>query len=170
MRHLSNTWLERTMLGVTSLAEGKRRAARPPLSHTVRRAGQSREGGRSMRMVIGAGCAISRHQSVLALWLIVAILVLMTTTATAEVIDFETIPGGEPTAGLVISDQFESSYGVRFSVSDSADLVLGDYGGEFQGWVDDSLAEDVLQPGYDRGEFFAVIPEAETPGRYLIIE
>ena len=31
-----NKWLERTMLGVTSLAEGKRRAARPPLSHAVR--------------------------------------------------------------------------------------------------------------------------------------
>jgi hypothetical protein len=30
-----NQWLERMMLGVTSLAEGKRRAARPPLSHTV---------------------------------------------------------------------------------------------------------------------------------------
>jgi hypothetical protein len=27
------------MLGVTSLAEGKRRAARPPLSHTVRQRG-----------------------------------------------------------------------------------------------------------------------------------
>jgi hypothetical protein len=33
----ANTWLERTMLGVTSLAKGKRRAARPPLSHTVGR-------------------------------------------------------------------------------------------------------------------------------------
>jgi hypothetical protein len=31
----ANKWLERTMLGVTWLAEGKRRAARPPLSHTV---------------------------------------------------------------------------------------------------------------------------------------
>ena len=31
----ANKWLERTMLGVTSLADGKRRAARPPLSHTV---------------------------------------------------------------------------------------------------------------------------------------
>jgi len=123
-----------------------------------------------MRMVIGDGCAFGRHQSALALPLIAAILVLMTTAAAAEVIDFETIPGGEPTVGLVISDQFESSYGVRFSVSDSADLVLGDYGGQFQGWVDDSLANDVLQPGYDRGEFFAVIPEAQTPGRYLIIE
>jgi hypothetical protein len=31
----ANKWLERAMLGVTSLAGGKRRAARPPLSHTV---------------------------------------------------------------------------------------------------------------------------------------
>jgi hypothetical protein len=33
-----NKWLERAMLGVTSLAGGKRRAARSPLSHTVRHA------------------------------------------------------------------------------------------------------------------------------------
>jgi hypothetical protein len=32
------------MLGVTSLAEGKRRAARPPLSHTVSRLREWDEG------------------------------------------------------------------------------------------------------------------------------
>jgi hypothetical protein len=121
-------------------------------------------------MVIGNGSIVGRHQSLLALSLITAALALLTSTAAAQVIDFETIPGGEPAVGLVISDQFEATYGVRFSVSDGTDLVLGDYGGEFQGWVDDSLANDVLQPGYDRGQFFAVYPGAQTPGRYLVIE
>jgi hypothetical protein len=107
----------------------------------------------------------------LALTFITAVLpFLLQSVASGQVIDFETIPGGSPSVGLVISNQFEATHGVRFSVSDGTSLMLGDYGGDFQGWIDDNYENDVLLPQYDRGEFFAVYPEAQTPGRYLVIE
>lgn len=114
---------------------------------------------------------VGKRQSGLVLVLITTIIALsLGGTGLAQVIDFETVPGATPAVGLVITDQFEDTYGVRFSVSDSTPFVLGDYGGEFQGWVDDSLRNDMLAPGYDRGQFFAVYPNAQTPGRFLVIE
>jgi hypothetical protein len=101
----------------------------------------------------------------------VGILLLMSPCVLfAQVIDFETVPGTTPAVGLVITDQFHESCGVRFSVSDGTGFFLGDYGGEFEGWIDDDEQPDVLLPEYDLGEFFAVYSGAATLGRYLVIE
>jgi hypothetical protein len=124
-----------------------------------------------MRSVISEGPVAEKCHRRLALGFIAAVVpFLLLSTASAQVIDFETVPGGTPAVGLAISDQFEATYGVRFSVSDGTTLVLGDYGGDFQGWINDNYENDVLSPQYDRGEFFAVFPEAQTQGRYLVIE
>jgi hypothetical protein len=124
-----------------------------------------------MCSVNGVGPVIGASQRRLALAVISTILpFFLQGIASAQIIDFETIPGGVPSVGLGISNQFEATHGVRFSVSDGTPLKLGDYGGDFQGWIDDNYENDVLLPQYDRGELFAVYPEAQTPGRYLVIE
>ena len=114
---------------------------------------------------------VGTRRSVLTLSLITAIIVLsLEATGLAQVIDFETIPGGDPTVELVISDQFEETYGVRFSVLGRYTLRIGGLRWRVPGLGGRQSANDVLAPGYDRGQFFAVYPEAQTPGRYLVIE
>jgi hypothetical protein len=50
------------------------------------------------------------------------------TTTEAATIDFETIPGGAPSEGLVISDQFQALLGVRFELEGGGHPVLAGTG------------------------------------------
>lgn len=45
-------------------------------------------------------------------------LLLLSTSAQAQLIDFETVPGGSPADQLAISDQYESGFGVTFGLDD----------------------------------------------------
>jgi len=74
--------------------------------------------------------------------------------AHAATIDFETVPGATPFEGLEISDQFEATAGVTFSLSTGNAPVLADVGGArtaFQGF---GGGNDAVAPGEDVGSFF----------------
>ena len=76
------------------------------------------------------------------------------TAAFAEVIDFESIPGGSPSDGLTISTQFLSTHGVTFSRGDGGSPVLAQVGAPrtaFQGY---NLLPDQPAPGTNVGQFF----------------
>lgn len=53
---------------------------------------------------------------------------LLAGTAGAGIIDFETIPGGLPAEGLVISDQFRATEGVTFSLEGGGHPILAAIG------------------------------------------
>lgn len=57
-----------------------------------------------------------------------ALLALLAPTARAVPIDFETIPGGAPAEGLVISNQFQATLGVRFELEGGGYPVLAQVG------------------------------------------
>lgn len=101
----------------------------------------------------------------------IAALLAAASTASASVINFETIPGGAPHNKLQITNQFEATHGIRFSVSDGTPFELGMYGDpEGDGWIDDHGNRNVLHPDFEFGDYFARYANAQVPGRYLIIE
>lgn len=75
-------------------------------------------------------------------------------SATASVINFESIPGIEvPTDGLLINNQFETTHGVIFSLEGGGSPQLARIGAPttaFQG----PIAGDTPVPGQGIGEFF----------------
>lgn len=76
------------------------------------------------------------------------------TTASAQVINFETIPGGSPVDGMTIDSQFESDFGVTFSLEGGGAPVLAKVGAPrtaFQGY---NLLPDQPAPGVNAGEYF----------------
>jgi len=100
-----------------------------------------------------------------------AILVAAATSANASVINFETIPGGTPHNKLQITNQFEATHGIRFSVSDGTPFELGMYNDQQgDGWIDNEGNRNVLHPDFYFGDYFARYANAQVPGRYLIIE
>lgn len=77
-------------------------------------------------------------------------------TAHADVIDFETIPGATPTEGLSISNQFLASDGVSFALSDGSSPVLAKVGAPttaFAGPPNNS-GSDTPASGQNIGEYF----------------
>jgi len=82
-------------------------------------------------------------------------------------VDFESVPGGSPAVNLPISLEYEGRCSVGLSVADEVDLLLGDYGGTQEGWIDDSYNGDALLPRYDRGKWFATY--AAIPDRRLVV-
>jgi hypothetical protein len=71
-------------------------------------------------------------------------------------IDFETIPGGTPQEGLIISDQFVATAGVSFALEGGGYPVLADVGGEataFLGHPNNS-APDTPAPDQPIGQYF----------------
>lgn len=90
--------------------------------------------------------------------MIAAILVVVLAWAgpvvASAVIDFETVPGGTPSPGLAISDQYLITCGISFSLGDGTYPSLGQYGPPKEGWVGPG-GDDTLAAGYDGfGEFF----------------
>jgi hypothetical protein len=71
-------------------------------------------------------------------------------------IDFETVPGGPAADGLVVADQFQAGYGVRFALEGGGFPQLAEANGAprtaFGGPPDN--APDTPAPGHDAGRFF----------------
>lgn len=84
--------------------------------------------------------------------------------ARAQLIDFETVPGGTPAVGVSIFQQYQALYGVSFRIDGSSDsLYLGDYGNLREGWRCQTGALDCLLSPADVGAFFLAHPQAGTP-------
>lgn len=74
--------------------------------------------------------------------------------ASAQFVDFESIPGGAPSDGLAISAQFSETHGITFSLEGGGAPILASVGQPqtaFQGY--DSLP-DQPAPGTNAGQFF----------------
>ena len=73
--------------------------------------------------------------------------------AASVVVDFETIPGGTPADGLVISDQFS---GAIFSIEGGGSPVLAEVGGKITAFFGppQQTLYDTIAPGADAGQFF----------------
>ena len=88
----------------------------------------------------------------------VASLVLLTllgSTAMAQgLIDFEVIPGQVPVEGLPISNQFEPTHGVTFSLANGASPVLGEVGAPRTAFAGHLGLPDEPSPGTGVGQFF----------------
>lgn len=85
------------------------------------------------------------------------------TVAHAATIDFENIPSGIAAEGLGISNQFEASAGVTFSLANGAAPVLAEVGGTrtaFQGF---GGGNDAIAPGENIGQFF-LTDDGQTSG------
>lgn len=70
----------------------------------------------------------------LRLSLAASLLAFLAPIAEAVPIDFETIPGGVPVEGLVISDQFRATLGVRFELEGGGLPVLAQVGAPMTGF------------------------------------
>ena len=55
---------------------------------------------------------------------LIAVLALAPSLGSAQVINFEAVPGGLPADQLAITDQYRASYGVVFGLSDGSSPVL----------------------------------------------
>jgi hypothetical protein len=89
--------------------------------------------------------------------LLSAALVVCASSANAVTIDFETIPGGAPSDGLAISDQFRATLGVRFELEGGGHPVLAQVGGAmtaFGGSRDNLPDEPTAAAAAQVGQFF----------------
>ena len=55
--------------------------------------------------------------------------------AVADIIDFETVPGGTPSDGLAIHDQYQDNFGVIFGLDTDGDYWPGLYHLPCFSWV-----------------------------------
>ncbi len=97
---------------------------------------------------------ILKSKSLLAVLIIMLSGLVISNDSFAMTIDFESIPSGSPSDGLVISDQFLAAYGVEFSLENGGSPVLaqvGDPRTAFQGY---NLLPDQPAPGTHAGQFF----------------
>ena len=88
------------------------------------------------------------------LFLVTAMPLLIPSGMWGTTIDFETIPGGTPIEGLHISNQFQATHGVTFSLLGGGSPVLAKVGAPqtaFQGY---ELNPDQPAPGTNAGSFF----------------
>jgi len=75
--------------------------------------------------------------------------------ASAGLINFESIPNGDsPVEGYAISDQFESVFGVRFSMESGAGPLLAAVGGPETGFLGYNDTPDLPAPSANSGSFF----------------
>ena len=76
--------------------------------------------------------------------------------ASAAVIDFETIPGGTPSEGLVISNQFQATEGVIFRLEDGTSPVLAEVGSPLTAFTGppNNTGNDTPASGQNIGRFF----------------
>ena len=72
----------------------------------------------------------------------------------ADIITFESIPGGTPTEGMSISNQFQAEFGVSFSFQDGSAPVLAQVGGPATAFRGFNFQADTPAPGVDAGSFF----------------
>lgn len=72
----------------------------------------------------------------------------------AQLINFEAIPGGTSFEGLVISNQFEATVGVSFSLEGGGHPVLAQVGNPTTAFANDALVGDMPAPGQGIGSFF----------------
>jgi hypothetical protein len=68
-------------------------------------------------------------------------------------IDFETIPGGTPQEGLIISDQFTVTHGITFALENGEYPVLAEIGGRETAFGS-AYGADEPAPGQGIGEYF----------------
>ncbi len=68
-------------------------------------------------------------------------------------IDFETIPGSEPASGLILSDQYRSTFGVTFSLEGGGHPVLAQVGPPIEAFQGPG-GDDNPAAGVDVGQFF----------------
>jgi len=81
---------------------------------------------------------------------VAAALMLSSGRAQATLIDFETIPGGTPSEGLVISDQFLATAGVSFALEGGGFPVLAEVGSPTTAFQ----PSDTPAAGQGTGSFF----------------
>ena len=76
----------------------------------------------------------------------------------AAVLDFESLPGGVPLEGMVISNQFAGQFGMTFSGSNAPVIVRR---GSPQTGFNSPWGDDTLSPTntHDCGEFYLLAPE-----------
>lgn len=83
------------------------------------------------------------------------ILLCSQSLASAGLINFESVPnGGTPTEGYAISNQFESLYGVRFSMESGPGPLLAAIGGPETGFLGYDNIPDQPAPSANAGSFF----------------
>lgn len=70
-----------------------------------------------------------------------------------QIIDFELVGGGVPIEGLPISNQFQLTYGVVFSLESGGSPVIADVGGNATAFGSDR-GNDMPLPGQKIGDFF----------------
>ncbi len=69
-------------------------------------------------------------------------------------LDFETIPGSDPASGVVLSDQYRSTFGVTFSLEGGGHPVLAQVGPPREAFLGSGGVDDNPAPGVDVGDFF----------------
>ena len=69
-------------------------------------------------------------------------------------LDFETIPGSEPASGVVLSDQYRSTFGVTFSLEGGGHPVLAQVGPPREAFQGPGRGSDNPAAGVDVGQFF----------------
>lgn len=84
----------------------------------------------------------------------IAVLAIAPAALWATIIDFETIPGDVPAEGLVISNQFEASHGVTFSLQGGGSPVLAQVGSPATAFRGPGNLPDTPAEGQGIGQFF----------------
>ena len=83
-------------------------------------------------------------------------------------IDFETVPGDSPREGLVIKDQFKSSYGVTFRFEDGSPVILAKVGPPTAGFEGPGGQSDLPAPGQNIGDYFVTRKGLNKPPPLII--
>ena len=78
------------------------------------------------------------------------------TITPGDFIDFETLPGGTPTEGAIVSDEFLADFGVSFAFEDGSLPVIAEVGGPATAFLGppDHTTPDQPADGVDVGQFF----------------
>ncbi len=97
---------------------------------------------------------VTKLKSILVILVVMVSGLIISNKSFATTIDFESIPNGSPSDGLVISNQFLATHGVSFSLENGSSPVLAQVGGPrtaFQGY---NHLPDQPAPGTNSGQFF----------------
>ncbi len=116
---------------------------------------------------------LRRENCVRLLACILTLLGLFCSQIHAEIIDFETLPEGDPNDRMEISDQFKASYGVTFRMSDGSFPLLAKIGEPrtaFAGYPNDG-GPDMPAPEQGVGQYFLTDDgSVGTSGAMLIVD
>lgn len=88
------------------------------------------------------------------IWTVTVLAILSCSSARAGLISFESLPGGVPQEGDTISNQFESLFGVRFSMENGTSPVLAGVGGAETAFLGYNNIGDLPAPTANAGSFF----------------